>query len=59
MILRFSTQPDSPYSHILRKADQKKAEPNSSNDGGRKPRKGNWRVGSLTGIVVGGAFAVW
>jgi hypothetical protein len=28
MILRFSTQPDSPYSQILRKAGQKKAEPN-------------------------------
>jgi hypothetical protein len=28
MILRFSTQPDSPHSQILRKAGQKKAEPN-------------------------------
>jgi hypothetical protein len=29
MILRFSTQPDSFHSQILRKAGQKKAEPNS------------------------------
>jgi hypothetical protein len=28
MILRFSAQPDSPHSQILRKAGQKKAEPN-------------------------------
>jgi hypothetical protein len=28
MILRFSTQPDSHHSQILRKAGQKKAEPN-------------------------------
>jgi hypothetical protein len=28
IILRFSTQPDSPHSQILRKAGQKKAEPN-------------------------------
>jgi hypothetical protein len=28
MILRFSPQPDSPYSQIFRKAGQKKAEPN-------------------------------
>jgi hypothetical protein len=28
MILRFSLQPDSPHSQILRKAGQKKAEPN-------------------------------
>jgi hypothetical protein len=28
MILRFSTQPDSSHSQILRKAGQKKAEPN-------------------------------
>jgi hypothetical protein len=28
MILRFSPQPDSPHSQILRKAGQKKAEPN-------------------------------
>jgi hypothetical protein len=29
MILRFSKQPDSPHSQILRKAGQKKAEPNN------------------------------
>jgi hypothetical protein len=28
MILRFSSQPDSPHSQIFRKAGQKKAEPN-------------------------------
>jgi hypothetical protein len=28
MILKFSTQPDSPHSQILRKAGQKKTEPN-------------------------------
>jgi hypothetical protein len=28
MILRFSTQPDSPHSQILGKAGQKKVEPN-------------------------------
>jgi hypothetical protein len=30
MILRFSSQPDSPRSQIFRKAGQKKAEPNSA-----------------------------
>jgi hypothetical protein len=29
MILKFFPQPDSPHSQIFRKADQKKAEPNS------------------------------
>jgi hypothetical protein len=31
MILRFSPQPDSPYSQIFRKAGQKKAKPNRPN----------------------------
>jgi hypothetical protein len=36
MILKFSSQPDSPHSQILRKAGQKKAEPNRPMVVGRK-----------------------
>jgi hypothetical protein len=37
MILRFSPQPDSPHSQILRKAGQKKAEPNRPTEPPRMP----------------------
>jgi hypothetical protein len=43
IILRFSTQPDSPHSRIFRKAGQKKAEPN-------RLKNRWWTSGSFLGI---------
>jgi hypothetical protein len=45
MILRFSSQPDSPHNQIFRKADQKKTKPNRPFVFG--PRAPDWREWGL------------